>query len=114
MMCQGDATDCLTDGRKNAHLYFKSLADKQPEKPLYTEIAEQFRDIAKLIHKKIYGILSGYERGEAQTKILAQMQTAVICLTAGIGKALLKTRCGPKYGKTRLLYIIPAVHWPVL
>ena len=73
MMCQGDATDCLIDGRKNAHLYFKALADKHPEQPLYAEIAEQFGNIAKLIHEKIYGILGGYERDEAQTKALAQI-----------------------------------------
>ena len=74
MMCQGDATDCLIDGRKNAHLYFKSLADKHPEQMLYAEIAEQFGNIAKLIHEKVYGTLGGYARGEVQTKALAQIE----------------------------------------
>ena len=74
MMCQGDATDCLIDGRKNAHLYFKSLAVKHPEQPLYSEIAERFGTIAKLIDGKIYGILGGHKRGEAQTKALMQME----------------------------------------
>ena len=75
MMCQGDATDCLVDGRKNAHLYFKSLANKHPEQPLYIEISEQFGNIAWIIHDKIYSVLGGYERGEAQTKALAQIET---------------------------------------
>ena len=75
IMCQGDATDCLIDGRKNAYLYFKSLSARYPEQPLYTEIAEQFGDIAKLIHEKIYAILGGYERGEAQNNALAQIET---------------------------------------
>ena len=74
-MCQGDATDCLIDGRKNAYLYFRFLADKHPGNPRYAEIAEHFGNIAKLIHEKIYAALGGHERGEAQNRALAQLET---------------------------------------
>jgi hypothetical protein len=75
MMCQGDATDCLIDGRKNASLYFRSLADIHPEQPLYVEIAEQFGLVARLIYEKIYGLLGGHERGREQTRALEQIET---------------------------------------
>ena len=70
MMCQGDATDCLVDGRKNACKYFKALADEHPEQPLYGEIAEQFGIVAKTIHEKIYKVLRGHHRGKKQVRAL--------------------------------------------
>ena len=75
MMCQGDATDCLIDGRSNANKYFKALAEEQPEQPLYGEIAEQFGIVAKTIEKKIFKLLGGYERGKRQVKTLAKPRT---------------------------------------
>jgi len=75
MMCQGDATDCLIDGRKNAHLFFKNLSTKNPNQQLYSKIAEQFGIVATVIHSKIYNILGGYERGPEQEKALAQPET---------------------------------------
>jgi len=75
MMCQGDATDCLIDGRKNASLYFQRLAEEHPAEPLYAEIAEQFGLVAKTIHEKIYALLGGYERGATQAKALEQPET---------------------------------------
>jgi len=75
MMCQGDATDCLIDGRKNAYKYFMGLAKETPEQPLYAQIADQFGIVAKVIHEKIYGILGGWDRGSEQIKKLEQSET---------------------------------------
>ncbi|MCL2508650.1 MAG: RNA polymerase subunit sigma-24 [Oscillospiraceae bacterium] len=75
MMCQGDATDCLVDGRKNAYKYFKALAEENPGQPLYGEIAEQFGIVAKTIHEKIYKALRGYHRGKKQTRALKRLRT---------------------------------------
>lgn len=75
MMCQGDATDCLMDGRKNACKYFEGLAEENPEQPLHAQIAEQFGIVAAMIHEKIYGVLGGYERGPEQIKKLEQPET---------------------------------------
>ena len=72
MMCQGDATDCLIDGRKNAHLYFAGLSAEDPGQKLYSEIAEQFGIVATAIHTRIYGVLGGYERGPKQESTLSQ------------------------------------------
>ena len=68
MMCQGDATDCLIDGRNHAYKYFKALAEGCPEQPLYAEIAEQFGIVAETIDKKIYKVLHGYKRDKKQVK----------------------------------------------
>lgn len=70
MMCQGDATDCLIDGRRNAQLYFESLAAKQGEQPILAEIATQFGTIVRIIQEKIYGLLGGCGRGERETNAL--------------------------------------------
>jgi hypothetical protein len=74
MMCQGDATDCLIDGRKNAHLFFKKLSTENPNQQLYSKIAEQFGNIATIIHAKIYNVLGGYERGAEQEKALTNLE----------------------------------------
>jgi len=80
MMCQGDATDSLIDGRKNAYKYFLGLAEKDSNQPLYTQIAEQFGVVAKVIHEKVYAILGGYERGLEQNNMLKQTETRIkIC-----------------------------------
>ncbi|MCL2495423.1 MAG: RNA polymerase subunit sigma-24 [Oscillospiraceae bacterium] len=73
MMCQGDATDCLVDGRGQAREYFKALAEEHPEQPLYGEIAEQFGIVADTIHHRIYKILRGYHRGKKQVKALKKL-----------------------------------------
>ena len=74
MMCQGDATDCLIDGRKNAHIYFNALAEANPEQPLYGEIAEQFGIVATTIQEKIYKPLGGWGRGKKQNKALMKLK----------------------------------------
>jgi len=70
LMCQGDATDCLADGRKNAHKYFKKLAGENPTQPLYKLIAEQFAETAAYAHE-MYDVLGGWERGERQLQTFA-------------------------------------------
>lgn len=75
MMCQGDATDCLIDGRGHAKLYFERLARENPAQPLYADIAAQFGVIEAVIRGKIYAALGGYTRGPKQTNALAQPET---------------------------------------
>jgi len=70
LMCQGDAMDCLADGRNNAHQYFKKLADENPMQPLYEHIAAQFGKSATNA-LKMYEVLGGYERGEKQMQLFA-------------------------------------------
>ena len=70
MMCQGDATDCLMDGRHHAFKYFKGLAEEHPDQPLYGAIAEQFGIVAETIERGIYKTLHGYQRGKKQVKAL--------------------------------------------
>ncbi|MDD4414979.1 MAG: helix-turn-helix transcriptional regulator [Oscillospiraceae bacterium] len=74
LMCQGDAMDCLVDGRKNAYIYFKKLTDENREQPLYGRIAEQFAESATQSHK-MFDMLEGYERGEKQMQLLAKRET---------------------------------------
>ena len=74
MMCQGDATDCLADGRFNAHHYFCALAEEDPTQPLYSQIAEQFGIVGETIEKKIFKILKGHLRGKKQVKALKKLR----------------------------------------
>jgi len=83
MMCQGDATDCLMDGRHHAREYFKALAEEHPEQPLYGKIAAQFGIVAETIDKKIYKFLHGYMRGKKQIRALEKARTR-----RKIGKAI--------------------------
>ncbi|NLT15137.1 MAG: helix-turn-helix transcriptional regulator, partial [Clostridiales bacterium] len=76
LMCQGDAMDCLSDGRKNAYLYFKKLADENPAQPLLGQIAEQFAASATGAHR-MYETLGGWERGEKQMRALATREVRV-------------------------------------
>ena len=75
MMCEGDATDCLVDGRGRAKQYFERLAAENPAQPLYGEIAAQFGLVEGTIYNKIYRDLFGFERGPIQVKALAQPET---------------------------------------
>ena len=70
LMCQGDAMDCLADGRKNACIYFQKLADENQGQPLFGEIARHFGESAVHSHK-MFEVLGGYERGEKQMRIFA-------------------------------------------
>lgn len=65
LMCQGDAMDCLADGRNSAYKYFNKLAERCPEQPLYRRLAERFAACATAVHG-MYEVLGGWERGEVQ------------------------------------------------
>jgi len=69
LMCQGDAMDTIADGRHNAHTFFKKLAEEEPSWPLYGQIADEFAATANGVHK-MFEVLGGWERGEAQMKSL--------------------------------------------
>jgi len=74
LMCQGDAMDCLADGRQNAHKFFKNLADKEPSQPLFKQLAHQFA-ITAAGTQKMYETLGGWERGAQQMKALLKPET---------------------------------------
>jgi len=71
LMCHGDATDCLMDGRYHAGAFFKKLAEKEPGQPLYGQLASQFDAVAKIVHK-MFEAIGGWERGETQMKEFAK------------------------------------------
>jgi len=71
LMCQGDAMDCISDGRSSASKFFKRLADNDSMQPLLYQISDQFALAASSIYK-MYEILGGYERGEAQMKAMVK------------------------------------------
>lgn len=74
LMCQGDAMDCLVDGRKNAFKYFHKLADENRGPALYGQIAEQFAETAANAHR-MFDVLGGFERGEKQMQLFAKRET---------------------------------------
>jgi hypothetical protein len=72
LMCQGDAMDCLGDGRNNAAIYMKRLAEKYPEQQaLCKEIGDNFTRVVQNVWKMI-NILEGHERNEKQMRNLAK------------------------------------------
>jgi hypothetical protein len=73
MMCHGDAMDCLADGRHNAAVYFKKLAEQVQSgelADLCKQAEQQFSKVASNIWK-IAEILGGYARNEKQLYRLA-------------------------------------------
>jgi len=72
LMCQGDAMDCIMDGRNSAHKFFSKHANK--EQSLFEEIAEQFAKTATST-SKMFEALGGWERSEAQMKALLKPET---------------------------------------
>ena len=101
LMCQGDAMDCLVDGRKNAYIYFKKLADENLEQPLYGRIAEQFAESATQSHK-MFDMLEGYERGEKQIQLLAKRETR-----EEIGKLIDKCKAADEKALALMERLIP-------
>jgi len=71
LMCQGDAMDCLADGRDNARKFFEKAAAKHPNQPLYGEAAAKFSIGAKNAYR-MYETLGGFERNEKQMTELAK------------------------------------------
>ena len=73
MMCHGDAMDCLSDGRYHAAKYLRRLAEQCPEWAcgLHAAAAE-LEAISEILWKEMIPVLGGWERGEAQTRQLAE------------------------------------------
>jgi AraC-like DNA-binding protein len=70
LMCQGDAMDCLADGRKCAVLYFQSIIDDYPEhKDMIQTLISQYKISCKTAHS-MFEIFGGYERGEKEMLLL--------------------------------------------
>jgi len=71
MMCQGDAMDCLIDGRSNASKLFMKLYSQNIGQPLYKEIAASFDSVVCGIHQ-MAETWGGWERGEEQLRLFAK------------------------------------------
>ena len=73
MMGHGDAMDCLSDGRLHAAKYLRRLAEQSPETaPKLNAAAGELEGICEILWKEMIPVLGGWERGEAQTRRLAQ------------------------------------------
>ena len=70
LMCQGDAMDCIADGRGNAKIFFEKLAVKHPEQALYGDLAKQFGIVFSGI-EEMCKCLGGWDRSEVQLNKLA-------------------------------------------
>ncbi len=72
MMCQGDAMDCLSDGRHNAAVYLRELESRFP---VWTDLleaaAKEFDGVVARVWEMV-NLLGGWERGEAQMRRLAE------------------------------------------
>jgi len=74
LMCQGDAMDCLADGRHNAACYLRAQADAHPQKEGLWVAAGHFDEVTKQV-SAMCDLLGGWERGEAQMRKLGDPQT---------------------------------------
>ncbi len=77
LMCQGDAMDCLADGRDNAGKFFEKLADQNPEQSLFREIASKFQTVKQNAYS-MYKTLGGWQRDEKQLQALAKIENRLI------------------------------------
>ncbi|WP_010681138.1 hypothetical protein [Acetivibrio cellulolyticus] len=72
LMCQGDAMDCLIDGRNNAAIFMKKLSEEMKEHSNTCKvIEEQFAKVAKNV-SKMADVLGGYARNEMQMQNFAK------------------------------------------
>lgn len=71
LMCQGDAMDCLMDGRYHAALYLETLREQLPVRQRLCATAKAgFMDVFNCV-QNMAELLGGYERGEEQLQRLA-------------------------------------------
>lgn len=71
LLCQTDAMNCLTDGRGNAAVYFKRLADEHKENgDKYNRIAGEFEKVKKTV-KEMWSLLGDYSNVEGMLERLA-------------------------------------------
>ncbi len=74
LMCQGDAMDCLADGRNNAAIYMKKLSEELKEHSDICQMIEnQFSSVVTNIWK-MAEVLGGYERNVKQINNLARTE----------------------------------------
>lgn len=73
LMCQGDAMDCLADGRDNAAKFFMKLADQNPAQPLFRKIADKFETVKQNAYS-MYNILGGWQRDEKQLRLFSETE----------------------------------------
>ncbi len=74
LMCQGDAMDCLIDGRRNAVTFIKKLSEDLKEHSETCKIIEeQFSKVTRLVIR-MTDLLGGYERNEKQMLNLAKSE----------------------------------------
>lgn len=72
LMCQGDAMDCLYDGRRHAAMFMKKLSEEQKEHCETCKIIEkQFTEVVSNIGK-MADLLGGYARNEMQMRNLVK------------------------------------------
>ena len=72
MMCHGDAMDCLSDGRHHAARYLRRLAEQCPGMASgLRAAARELESVSEIIWKEMIPVLGGWERGESQTRNLA-------------------------------------------
>jgi len=69
LMCQGDAMDCLADGRSNAAGYLRALAEDHPQREGLLAAANHFTEVTKQVNA-MADLLGGWQRGEAQMRRL--------------------------------------------
>jgi len=75
LMCQGDAMDCLADGRHNAAQFFTNAAKQNPQHAGACEaIAAHFMEVFNATVKMRH-LLGGWGRGEEQVRRLADPET---------------------------------------
>ena len=74
LMCQGDAMDCLIDGRHNAAKFMKKLSEELKEHSKTCKIIEeQFTNVASIIWK-MADVLGVYARDEKQMRNFAKSE----------------------------------------
>jgi len=86
MMCQGDAMDCLADGRGSAARYLHALAENHPQREGLLAAARHFEEVTKQVHA-MAGLLGGWLRGEVQMRKLGEPQVRrALCGCIGAAK----------------------------
>jgi len=80
LMCQGDAMDCLAEGRYHAKAFFEKLAREHAEQEeLLKKTAKAFGKVYDTIHA-MAKLLGGWKRGEdAMRKLMDPDIRAQIC-----------------------------------
>ena len=74
LMCQGDAMDCLADGRNNAAIYMKKLSEELKEHSSICQMIDNhFSNVVANIWK-MADVLEGYERNVKQINNLARTE----------------------------------------